>query len=194
MKRAAALAAGATRDGIEAQSLSVADAASSPRRADVLVCASRDAALARIATETRAPLVVSAWAGDRAHDAGAIEWRRVRSASDLPWETPPTRTDVVVRQVQALTAAATLPPLAELVDDCSKIAYHQTAVRAPFVALAVGSLAAAACLRARPDASASDERHLDLLGPPFVADGPRASGDRVSSSAPGLTCGISASR
>jgi hypothetical protein len=171
-KRALTLAARLKRDGIDARPLAIGDPSGPPSlapRYDALVCTSFDPAFAALAAQTQAPIVVSASVGDRGNEAGTIHWRRVPSPKDLAWRQPATRTDVVLRQVQAVTAVSTMPAVAELVDQCSRIAYFQTAVIAPFVSLAAGSLAAAACLRGR-DHAQEERLQLDLLRPTLMSD------------------------
>ena len=126
---------------------------------DTFICAVDNPDTRRMLDGVRADLLLNAGVGGSRTDAGVLVWSRHR-----PGDPPLSARYGGGAAPQGASKAIGHPPR-DLLDECSRIAYEDATLAAPFMGLAAGALLVAACASVGREAGPHDLRHLtfDLL-------------------------------
>lgn len=139
-KKAIALAELARRPGLTTRPFPEEVGAESPilgERRDAFVCAVDNPDTRRVLDGVNCHLLLNGGVGGGAEDAGHVLWTR---------HTPGEPRLSVRYAASEQQAQSSLPPPLEMRNDkCSRIAYNDVALAAPFIGLSAGALLAASC-------------------------------------------------
>ena len=138
-KKAVALAQLAERAGLVTRAFPTEITAGSPtldEYRDVFVCAVDNPETRRMLDRVNSDLLVNAGVGGRAEDAGHVLWTR-HLAGEPRLSTRYSGSFGETRPV--------LAPPKEIKDDCSRLAYEDVSLAAPFIGACAGAMLAASC-------------------------------------------------
>lgn len=128
-------------------------------RADVLVCAVDNVELRRSLDAAAANVVLNAGVGGSALDAGHVLWTRHGK------DEPPLSSHYRMRTSSAGAPGSSDGPRDVVTDECSRVAYANVSLAAPFMGLAAGALLAASLFQhASAMAAPTNYLKVDLLG------------------------------